>query len=183
MGYTQWFLSLSPLNLLLFISLIFWNVKEKRVVFKALLIPFMIGMFVEFLGVNYGLIFGSYQYGANLGFKIKGVPLMIGVNWAILTFVSTSITRNWIKNSIASSISAAVLMVSLDLVIEIAAPTMDYWRFKDGIVPLQNYIGWLGTAFVVNLFFQKINRSYHFKLSLHLYLAMLLFFLIFIAFI
>ena len=41
-------------------------------------------MLTEAIGVNTGLLFGTYEYGANLGFKIFGVPLIIGVNWTVL---------------------------------------------------------------------------------------------------
>ena len=37
----------------------------------ALLIPFLLGFITEAFGVNYGLIFGDYSYGENLGFKFK----------------------------------------------------------------------------------------------------------------
>lgn len=180
LGYTDWFLSLSPLNLSIYLALIIWNVDEKVMIIKALFIPFGFGMLVEFLGVNYGLIFGNYQYGENLGVKIKGVPLMIGVNWAILTFASASLSRYFFKNSTAALLGAAIMMVLLDLIIEIAAPAMDYWKFQKGIVPVQNYVGWLGTAFIVHLLFQKVNTSYHPRLSLHLMLAIILFFTFFI---
>lgn len=180
LGYTDWFLSLSPLNLSIYLALIIWNVDEKITLVKALFVPFGIGMLVEFLGVNYGLIFGNYQYGENLGVKIKGVPLMIGVNWVILTFTSASLARYFFKNKVATSLVAAIMMVLLDLIIEIAAPAMDYWEFQKGIVPVQNYIGWSGTAFIVHLLFQKVNISYHPQLSLHLMLAIILFFTFFI---
>ena len=34
---------------------------------------FFVGMIAEILGVQYGLIFGNYQYGNNLGLKLLGV--------------------------------------------------------------------------------------------------------------
>ena len=47
-------------------------------------------MITESLGVNYGLIFGNYEYGNNLGFKFFGVPFLIGINWIILTAISAN---------------------------------------------------------------------------------------------
>ncbi|UZO81904.1 carotenoid biosynthesis protein [Aquimarina sp. ERC-38] len=180
MGYEDWFLSLSPLNLILFLGLIIWNTPYPMNLVIVMFIPFIIGILVEYLGVNFGLIFGEYEYGENLGFKIAGVPLMIGVNWVILTYCSASIARRvtsraWIVAGIAS-----LLMVLLDLIIEIAAPAMDYWEFEGGQVPLQNYIGWFGTSFIAHLLFQKWNKYHNLKISIHILSAMLMFFIAFI---
>ena len=52
----------------------------------------------EFLGVNYGYIFGNYAYGSNLGYKIGGVPVMICVNWVILTIITADVSSYIHKN-------------------------------------------------------------------------------------
>ena len=177
LGYTDWFLPLTPLNLMVYLSsiVIMHSFSYKTLLY--LLIPFCIGMLTEYLGVQYGLIFGSYSYGANLGYKILGVPLMIGVNWAVLVYTTAAIARKIIPNTIfVSSFIGATLMVVLDTIIEISAPRFDFWEFKDGIVPLQNYIGWLGTAFIAHFWFQKLVDTYHFKISLHIFIAILVFF-------
>ena len=68
--------------------ILFANIKLNNMnqIFSLLLI-FLIGMFSEFIGVNYGVIFGEYIYGNNLGFKLFGVPFLIGLNWVILTVI------------------------------------------------------------------------------------------------
>ena len=43
----------------------------------CIVLIFWTGIFVEFLGVNYGLLFGEYLYGRNLGPKLFGVPFLI----------------------------------------------------------------------------------------------------------
>ena len=53
---------------------------------------FLIGMICEILGVNYGYIFGDYVYLNNLGTKVFGVPILIGINWVILTFITGSLS-------------------------------------------------------------------------------------------
>ena len=62
-------------------------------------------MIAEILGVNYGLIFGKYDYGDNLGLKLLGVPLLIGLNWVVLTFICGSISNHFIKNKYLSILS------------------------------------------------------------------------------
>ena len=44
-------------------------------------------MLAEILVVSYGIIFGNYKYGEILGYKVLGVPLIIGINWCILSLI------------------------------------------------------------------------------------------------
>lgn len=48
-------------------------------------------MLAEILVVSYGIIFGNYKYGEILGYKVLGVPLIIGINWCILTLIKGAI--------------------------------------------------------------------------------------------
>lgn len=83
-GDSQWFVGATPLNLSLCFVLLMLTSRHAPKVYLVALIAFIVGMVAEGLGVNYGLIFGHYQYGEALGWKIEGVPFLIGVNWAIL---------------------------------------------------------------------------------------------------
>jgi putative membrane protein len=157
-----------------------WNIPKLD--FQDLLIlfiPFTIGMVAEILGVNFGLIFGTYAYGENLGWKVLGVPLTIGMNWSILVFATTGIAQKWSKNLLLQSAYAAGLMVGLDLSLEIVAPKFDFWEFENGLVPVQNYVGWFSVSFVANIIHLKLFKKHHFRLSLAVFLAFLMFFGIF----
>ncbi len=178
--YEDWFLSFTWLNLLVYLWLIIWNNSLNRRLILALLIPFGIGMLTEYLGVNYGLIFGNYEYGDNLGFKMYGVPLMIGVNWAILTYCTAAMARAIHKSIIISSLLGAISMVFLDVIMEVSAPRFDFWEFDEGVVPLQNYVGWFFTAFLVHLLLQKVIKVFRFRISLHIFIAILVFFTTFL---
>ncbi|MBQ4819013.1 carotenoid biosynthesis protein [Aquimarina sp. MMG016] len=180
LGYEDWFMSLTPLNLLIYITLIFWNNRLDKRLLTALTIPFFIGMITEALGVNYGLIFGNYEYGENLGWKIFGVPLIIGVNWAILVYCASVIAQKIYSNLFITSLIGAILMVSLDLIIEVSAPRFDFWEFDRGVVPLQNYIGWFCTAFVANVLFQKVIKTVHYGIAIHVFIVIFVFFTTFL---
>ena len=181
-GYQEIFLMFTPLQLLLYIIIIMRSHSYNSKQILMGMIPFIIGWFVEYLGVNHGLIFGHYSYGSNLGWKILGVPLIIGVNWSILVYCSASLVRRIFTNVIISSIFASLLMVLLDLIIEQSAPRFDFWEFKGGIVPMQNYIGWFCTAFGIHLLFQSYFRTFNYKIALHIFLAITVFFTFFLFF-
>ncbi|MAT23076.1 MAG: hypothetical protein CML86_06205 [Rhodobiaceae bacterium] len=76
---SNWFISFTPLNLTLNFILLLINCKGNKRVITIILLGFFIGMITEILGVQYGWIFGDYQYGSQLGTKLMGVPLLIGV--------------------------------------------------------------------------------------------------------
>ena len=158
-GNKEFFLAFTPINLFISFVLLFINqVQLEKSELNATLIIFFVGMISEILGVNYGLIFGDYVYLDNLGFKVLGVPILIGVNWIILTFITGSMSSYIIKNKYIAALTGAILMILLDLIIEPVAPLLGFWIFDSPTVPLQNYIGW----FVIGLTTQYI---YHFNIE------------------
>jgi len=180
-SHSEWFLGLTPLNLGLYFLLILWNLKKHSLkFFLACLIPFSFGFVSEFLGANYGLIFGSYNYGENLGYKIGGVPIMICVNWIVLTIITSDISCYFHRNIFVRSLLAAFMMVLLDIVIEVSAPRFDFWEFENGIVPIQNYVGWLFVSFLSHVGFQQFHFETHKKFSIHVFIAISIFFLTFL---
>ncbi|WP_431158474.1 carotenoid biosynthesis protein [Winogradskyella poriferorum] len=179
--YSEWFLSMTPFNLLLTFLIILANIQEfKWQLIIAIAIPFFLGFITEALGVNYGLIFGDYAYGENLGYKILGVPLMICVNWALLTMATADIASLLSKNKILTALLGAALMTGLDFIIEVSAPRFDFWEFENGCVPLQNYIGWLTTAFIAHLGYQSFKIKTNTTISIHVYISIVVFFTIFL---
>ena len=180
-GNKELFLQTTPINLFFTFMLLFINQKnpDQRVGWAAIL-AFSLGMIVEILGVNYGLIFGSYSYGQNLGVKILGVPILIGANWVMLSFSTGAMgDALWKNNKILAAISGAALMVLIDLVIEPVAPVFGYWSFSDDVAPLSNYIGWFLVAVPIQLGIQYWIREKEFTFSAHLVLIHFLFFGVF----
>ena len=180
LGHMDWFIEKTPLNLglclLLFLLVYPINQRNQIIAFS---IFFIGGMFAEWLGVTYSLLFGTYSYGNNFGFKIDGVPLLIGCYWALLTFATASILDYTKLNVGIKVFLGALLMVLIDFFMEHSAPTFDFWTFEGNLAPLQNYISW----FIIALLFQGILRSLKIKgnqpFSLHVYLAQLFFFMFF----
>lgn len=182
-SYSAWFLGYTSLNLLIYVVLIIWNLENiSKKVLIAFSIPFFIGFFTEYLGVNYGLLFGTYSYGNNLGIKIWGVPLMICVNWGLLTIITADLSRVIHKNIFVRSLLGGLLMMILDLIIEVSAPRFDFWQFENNTVPLKNYIAWFIIGSVAHYLYNQISLKTHVKLSIHILVAITFFFVCFLFF-
>ena len=175
----DFFAGYTSINLFLMSIILFANIKlnNKNQIFTLLLI-FLIGMFSEFIGVNYGLIFGEYIYGNNLGFKLFGVPFLIGLNWVILTVICANIASILIKNNsiIQIIILGTLLLLFMDFVMEPIAPKLDLWKFKNLVVPTSNYIGWLIISILTQTIYNIQFKEKEVKLSFNLYTAIFIFF-------
>ncbi|MAU63760.1 MAG: carotene biosynthesis protein [Flavobacteriaceae bacterium] len=177
-GNKEWFISFTPINLFISFVLLFINQKELEIknIFTILFI-FLIGMIAETLGVNYGIIFGEYNYLDNLGYKVLGVPIMIGVQWIILTFITGSFSSYIFGHSKFKSILfGAVLMVLLDVLIEPVAPQMGFWVFENLTAPIKNYVGWLIISIPAQLVFHYGIDKKEITFSFHLLIVQFLFF-------
>ena len=176
-GNKEFFLAFTPINLFISFVLLFVNQKQlESKELKSAFLIFFIGMISEILGVNYGLIFGDYVYLDNLGVKILGVPVLIGVNWIILTFITGSLSSFIFKNKYVSILIGAILMIGLDLLIEPVAPLLGFWIFDLQIVPLQNYIGWFVIGIITQALFQFKIAEKELTFSTHLLIINAIFF-------
>ena len=175
-GDSEWFISLTPLNLSVsFLLLVYVNKSQlKTIIF--IFSCFFIGMISEILGVNFGIIFGDYDYGGALGYKIFDVPLLIGANWAILTVSCSALSATLFDSIFIKIITGVFLMVMLDAVIEPIAPVLDFWEFDGGKAPLKNYLGWVIVAFPLNCLYHVLNIKVNGTFTNHLYILNILFF-------
>ena len=178
--YEQWFIKKTVLNLILilFIALVFLPIKTKKSILLCCII-FITSIVFECLGTNFGWFFGSYTYGQNLGPKVYGVPLLIGVNWVILVLSSASISKK-ISNSIyLRIILAALLMVFIDYFLEQNAARFDFWEFKNNEVPWRNYLDWFILSLIFQYIYEQMSFKINFKVALHIFLVQFLFFFYF----
>jgi len=149
-----YFRALTPVNLLLSAFLIIvMSGQTKWKFYLTLVLVAVAGYLAEVLGVKTGLIFGHYHYGAALGYKLLSVPLLIGVNWALLIYGTTQFCN--FSNRYVSAAGSALLMVFLDFFIEHSASKFDFWYWRGSLIPLQNYIAWFILSFFISLFAAK----------------------------
>lgn len=179
LGFEDWFIPKTPLNLLVGIGLLFLNLDFSSPKAKwTFVIAFAVGMAVEILGVATGKIFGVYYYGENMGIKLMGVPYMIGLYWAVLVCSTAMMVRKVSLSPWITAAFGAVAMVLLDIFMEVMAGRFDFWHFADQVVPIQNYITWFVVAYFLHLiaFFwlPYKGRTY----SWNLYLSQIVFFIV-----
>lgn len=173
---SEWFIRATPFNLVLSFSLLLVNTKINLKTILIVIMTFIVGMGAEILGVKYGLLFGQYSYGNVLGIKFLDVPLLIGINWCVLVFITGQIATFFTTNFLIRSLIGVGLMIFLDLVMEPIAPQLDFWTFEGGIAPIQNYLGWAFVAFPLQILYHRARPAVKTIFAFHLYFLQFLFF-------
>lgn len=173
------FIRLVPFALILgFVGvLLFHEAKWDWKTFTAFVLVFISGFVIESVGVNTGIIFGEYQYGKTLGFQIFETPLIIGMNWLFLVYVSSSLTEGINSGKFISFLLPPVLMVVYDLVLEQVAPNLGMWNWNNDSVPLQNYFAWFVLAFLFVLVLRFFSIKTSNKIAPLIFILQFMFFL------
>lgn len=82
--YIDFFIDNTPLNLIISLVLLFYTHQQIN---KSLWLFFsaciFAGLTYEIIGVNTGFLFGDYEYSTVMGYKIWGVPILLGILWFI----------------------------------------------------------------------------------------------------
>jgi putative membrane protein len=170
---------MTPFHLLLSLGilLLFHSDWNKSFSFFAIS-AFLIGYGSEVLGVHTGFPFGNYHYGTVLGIQLFEVPLMIGVNWLLLVYLTGNLFSEKIKNNWLAAALGAGLMVGIDFLIEPVAIKLDFWSWERNEIPLSNYIGWLAIGYLIHLIFRKASFQKENPISSFLLINLIAFFII-----
>lgn len=171
-------LPLSAYNLLISFLILLNSYRWKKEILFASFLVFLIGFFVEWVGVHTSLLFGTYWYGANLGAKIIDVPFIIGINWAMLTLVCSAIGKSLVKSMLLQVVLSALLMTGMDWLMEPVAIKSDFWHWKNETIPVYNFICWFVVSLLTNWIFVKIAKPTLNKTAITLFILLTLFFTI-----
>jgi len=172
----QW---LTPFNLLATAAVVLHFESEKGLRYGLFIIlTFLIGFFVEVIGVSTGQIFGVYSYGETLGYKVLKVPLAIGLNWVVLIYATAQLCNSLFKNLLARVGTGAALMTVIDYLIEPVAISYDFWSWESVAVPLQNYAAWFLISAVLHIVFQKLMPNSNNSLAIRLLYIQVGFFIV-----
>jgi putative membrane protein len=173
------FLKLTFFNLALsFVIIILARDQRRKDFYVFLAASWLVGFAVEWIGIHTGLLFGSYSYGENLGLKFLGIPLVIGLNWGLVTISAAAIANRISKNKKWVLIIATLLMVALDFLIEPMAMKSDFWTWENGVIPLYNYLCWGLVGLFLQIVFQKTSLWEENKVNDTLFITMFVFFIV-----
>lgn len=173
------FVKLIPVALILSsVALAFYHKSFDAKTLAVFISIYLIGFFVEVAGVNTGLIFGKYTYGDSLGIKAFNTPLIIGLNWLLLVYITASVLEKTNLPVTVKVIFSALMMLGYDLIIEQIAPLLNMWNWQNEMVPLNNYIAWFFLAVVFHAAIQVFGIKTKNKLAPVILVCQVLFFLI-----
>ncbi len=157
-GSRDLFTSMSAGNLLLTFSILVLANRDFSARFWiSFSIVFLFGFLIEVLGVSTGLVFGCYSYGESLGWKLQGVPLIIGINWFILSLSARGLVLGFTKSKISLVIIPSILITALDVLIEPVAVKLDFWSWEGDHIPFQNYFMWLVSGVLIQICYNALN--------------------------
>lgn len=169
--------------------------KGLRKTFLFLALSTAIPFLAEVGGVNFGYVFGPYDFSDLLGPKALGVPLLIVMAWEPILYSACCIadllvpgtgpdSRGRVPMAFAASALAALATVACDSMIEGLAIQVPLWGWEGGGpylrylpgaetttaaywatlpqapsvyssgVPISNFAGWVGVAFLVNVIYR-----------------------------
>lgn len=174
--YKDYFLMFTPAQLLVSLVLMLsfhrgWN--DAFPIFATA--AFWIGFGAEIIGIHTGYLFGDYVYGTTLGPMLWEVPIVIGVNWFLLVYLTGSVFHK-LPNDYHAAFMGATAMTAFDYIMEPVAVKMDMWYWKFDIIPPGNYLAWFAVAFLIQLIYRKGNFEKSNPLAAFMLVVMILFF-------
>ncbi|GAE27766.1 membrane protein [Halalkalibacter wakoensis JCM 9140] len=130
-----------------------WGINSFVVVFT---------IFVEWIGVRFGLFFGHYYYNPDFGVSLFGVPITIGFAWLMVIATTHVLAKGitlhlpavvrWFAFPLVGAFAAVVMDLILD---PVAYLVKGYWIWHgEGLyygIPFSNFIGWFILAFFLHL--------------------------------
>lgn len=178
-------MTLTPFTLLLtgtFVLYFSYKKGELKFLIWCLTI-YVVTFTLEVTGTKTGMIFGNYVYGNTLGFKLFGVPFIIGFNWVLVILGAITLSEQIDKNIFLKALLTGTLAVLFDLVLEPVAIKLDYWNWTSGLIPLSNYYSWFAVSFIAALLYDLMKIRINERLPEVYFMIQLIFFVLLSVFI
>ena len=177
----KFFLDFTPIQIYFnFLIFSFLTIKRKNI-FEYIFfssVMFSLGLFIEIIGVKTQYIFGNYRYGSILGYSIYNVPITIGLNWLLLSYISSGIIQMIRLNIMLKFAIASLIMVLLDYLIEPVAINLKWWYWDNINPPILNFIAWFLVSYIIQVIIYFSRLKFNKKTSLTFLLSQILLFLI-----
>ncbi|MCF8360236.1 MAG: carotenoid biosynthesis protein [Prolixibacteraceae bacterium] len=168
-----------PLSLLVNLFLLFlfhkpYNVKHLAFFGSVVLLTFLI----EAVGMNTGVLFGEYLYGESLPVKLFGTPIIIGLNWLLLSYGVVQLMRMNKQLRRYIIILGAAAMTLFDFMMEPVAMKTGMWSWSYNIIPWQNFIMWFILSAIIIAGFELFSIKTDNKIAGRIFLFQLFFFVV-----
>lgn len=176
-GLKPLFQLLTPLGLLVAaILLMVYHHPKNTKSWIAFGLVVVISFLAEVIGVNTHRLFGHYEYGVALGPKLWNTPLVIGLNWLILIYCISALTKQ-IRERWYFPLVGALVMVAFDFLMEPVAVETGMWSWQGGIIPVKNYLDWFLVSGLLFLMIRILKVEFHNQIALVLFSMQGVFFL------
>lgn len=147
----SWAYIVSGISILIFAAPSFWALRRWLGWRDSLFLLGVLSVFalsVEGFAVVKGFPYGSFSYSELLGFRLFGVvPWTVAFAWTPLILAAYAISHRLIENVFVRILSAALILIAFDLVLDPGAVYMGFWKYSAGGsyygVPFSNFAGWL----------------------------------------
>lgn len=175
-GLKPLFQLLTPLGLLVaaILLMVYHHPKNTKswIAFAAIVV---ISFLAEVIGVNTHRLFGHYEYGVALGPKLWNTPLVIGLNWLILIYCISYITKQ-IRDRWYFPLAGALIMVAFDFMMEPVAVETGMWSWQGGTIPFKNYLDWFLISGLLFLMIRILKVEFNNRIALILFMMQGVFF-------
>ena len=173
----QLFQQMTPVGMVMAAALLIYfhepkNLKSWLVFAGIVLVCFV----AEMIGVNTHLLFGNYQYGIALGLKLWDTPIVIGLNWLVLIYCISSLTKT-IRDQWYFPLAGASAMVAFDWLMEPVATAAGMWIWADGNIPAKNYMDWFLISGLLFLMIRILKVEFNNRFAELLFAMQVVFFL------
>ena len=145
--------------------------------FAAMGIWFVLSYVVELLRVHAFFLDEVFIFGDSLGPVLIGVPMLIGLCWVALLYISGAIAERLKTNVVMKVLAASGLVVFFDIVLELVAHKLDLWYWMWNI-PLWNYLMWFVVALVMFTIMKLLQVNIENRLALPMYVTLIVFMLL-----
>jgi len=125
-----------------------------------------VGLTVEAVGSSTGYPFGTYDYGHALGATVLGVPWVIPLAWAMMSYPALVAARRLTRRWWLTPIVGGVALASWDLFLDPQEVAAHHWAYAYPTpsppllhgIPWTNFGGWLAVSILLMALLDRLPR-------------------------
>lgn len=142
---------------------IFFNERKHKDVLETLILAILYGVILEVLNVHMSRL---YSYGEEFLVQVYGVPIAIGLGWAIIYYVSHKSAQNYNLKWWQIPLFMSLIALGIDFAIDAVAIRLGFWSWQIPFnqewfgVPYDNLFGWLAVIWTFSFFINLSEQNF-----------------------